>query len=467
MDSFDLIVVGAGPGGYVAAIRAAQLGLRVALVEKEKLLGGTCLRVGCIPTKALLESSELYHAARERMAEHGVAIAPEAVRLDLAALMARKERVVGELAAGLGQLMKKNRVAVHHGLGTLKGEGVVEVAAQAGRSELRGRAVLLATGSAPMAVPGMSFDGRHVVTSTEALAFDRVPEHLIVVGAGAVGLELGSVWRRLGARVTVVEMLPEVAPFADRQIALLLRRALKKQGLDFRLSARVAQAGVASGRVAVVVEDAKGQIEQLDCDRLLVAVGRRPYTDGLGLEAVGLAPGPGGRIGIDQRLATASPGVYAIGDLVAGPMLAHKAEEEGAAVAELVAGKAGRVSYATIPSIVYTSPELGQVGLTEEQAKEQAREYKVGKFFFKANGRARTMGAEDGMVKVLADAQTDRLLGVHILGPHASELVAEAVAAMELGASAADLGRAVHAHPTLSEAVKEAALAVHGRAVHA
>ena len=482
MDSFDRIVVGAGPGGYVAAIRAAQLGAKVGLVDPNPVLGGTCLRVGCIPSKVLLESSELYHTVRHRAAEHGVLVREDAVSFDLGAMMARKERVVKELTDGLTALMRKNRVVVFRGSGCLKADGVVEVTpvpaegaepATTAQGEppdgvvaLRAPAIILATGSEPVALPSMPFDGVHIVSSTEALAFDRLPAHLVVVGGGAIGLELGSVWCRLGARVTVVELLPQIVPFADKQIVQLLSRALKKQGLDLKVSARVEDARVDGDEILVRVLDKTGQMSELRCDKLLVAVGRRPHSADLGLEERGVELEAGGRVKIDERFASSVPGIYAIGDLVRGPMLAHKAEDEGAAVAELLAGKAGHVNYDAVPSVVYTAPELAQVGITEEQAKERGIEVRTGKFFFKGNGRAKSLGEEDGMVKILADAKSDRLLGVHIIGPRASDLIAEAVVAMELGASAEDLARTVHAHPTLSEAVKEAAQAVDNRAIH-
>jgi len=466
VEAFDRIVIGGGPGGYVAAIRMAQLGSKVALVERESVIGGTCLRVGCIPSKVLLESSELYFAARQRFAEHGLRVTQDGITFDLAAMMARKTRLVQELTDGLAQLMKKNQVTVFRGRGRLQGNAVVQVAGDAGPVELTAPAIVLATGSVPVALPGFAFDGQHIVSSTEALAFDHVPEHLVVVGGGAIGLELGSLWCRLGAHVTVVELLPQIVPFADKQAVQLLSRALKKQGLDILVGARVEQAKIEGDELVVSVRDKKGENLELCCDKLLVAVGRRPYTTGLGLEQAGVALEQGGRVQVDDCYATSAAGIYAIGDLIKGPMLAHKAEDEGVALAELLAGKAGHVSYDAIPSVVYTSPELAQVGLSEEQAKERGLAVRIGKFFFKGNGRAKSLGEEDGMVKLIADAHTDRLVGAHIVGPRASELIAEVVVAIELGASAEDLGRTVHAHPTLSEAIKEAALAVEGRAIH-
>ena len=465
MESYDLAVIGAGPGGYVAAIRAAQLGMGVVLVEKRDTLGGTCLNVGCIPSKALLESSERYHAARNSFAEHGISVGD--VTIDVAAMMGRKARIVAELAKGIGMLMKKNKIEVVQGRGVLAGAGMVRVEGDGEAREIRASNILLATGSAPTPLPFLPFDGTRVVSSTEALAFEAVPKHLVVVVAGAVGLELGSVWARLGAEVTVIEMLPTITPFADKMMAKLLERSLKKQGLSFRLSSKVTGAQVEDGaELAVTVEDGKGKADTLRCDKLLVAVGRRPYTEGIGLEEAGVKLEVDGSVAVDDRLRTSVPGVYAVGDLVPGPMLAHKAEEEGVAVAERIAGKAGHVNYDAIPSVVYTWPELAQVGMTEDDAKEKGLPVKTGRFAFKANGRAKCMGEEDGMVKVIAHAETDRVLGVHIVGPSASELIAEAVLAVEFQGSAEDVARSVHAHPTLAEVVKEAALAVDKRQIH-
>lgn len=464
MISFDIIVIGAGPGGYVAAIRAAQLGMKVAIVEKEGALGGTCLRVGCIPSKALLESSELYHTTTHQLADHG--IRAKDVSIDVETMMARKVKIVTELTDGIGLLMKKNKVSVYRGTGRLEGDGVVEVEGLEGPTQLRAPSIVLATGSTSTALPNLPFDGSRIVSSTEALAFERPPEHLVVVGAGAVGLELGSVWLRLGSRVTVVELLPRIVPFADRTMVQILQRSLKQQGMDIRLQTKITDAEVAQSAVTVTLEDRKGKAERLTCDRVLVAVGRRAYTEGLGLERVGLKTDDGGRIAVVGSFKTSVPGLFAIGDLIAGPMLAHKAEEEGIAVAELIGGHEGHVNYDAIPSVVYTSPELAHVGVTEDQAKDSGVPYRSGKFFFKANGRAKSLSQVDGLVKILAHAETDRLLGVHIVGPRASDLIAEAVLAFEFHASAEDLARTIHAHPTLSEVVKEAALAVDKRALH-
>jgi dihydrolipoamide dehydrogenase len=464
MESIDLAVIGAGPGGYVASIRAAQLGLRVVLIEKEATLGGTCLNVGCIPSKALLESSELYYQAKHALPSHGITAG--SIEFDLAKMMARKDQVVEELTKGIGMLMKKNKVKVLRGRGRLAGQGRVEVIEDGGNEAIEAENILLAMGGVPIELPFLPFDGKHIVTSTDALSFDSVPGHLIVVGAGAVGLELGSVWNRLGAQVTVIEMLPTIIPFADRQVAKALEKSLKKQGIDFRLKSKIAGAEIHGDTITVSVQNEKDETESITCGKLLVAIGRRPLTEGVGLEEVGVKLDKAGRIEVDDRLRTSVPGVYAIGDLVHGPMLAHKAEEEGVAVAEQIAGKPGHVNYQAIPSVVYTWPEVAQVGMTEEEAKAQSTPIKSGRSYIKANARAKCMGEEDGLVKVISHADTDRLLGIHILGPHASEMIAEAVTAFEFGGSAEDVGRTVHAHPTLSETVKEAALAVERRQIH-
>lgn len=465
MTSFDLAVIGGGPGGYVASIRAAQLGLRVALVEKRPRLGGTCMNAGCIPSKALLESSGLYYRAGTEGQAHGISAAGLAI--DIGRMMRRKERIVRELTDGLVFLMKKNRISVYKGAGSLAGAGRVLVERESGREEIGARHVLLATGSEAIELAGLPFDGETIVGSTEALAFERLPEHLVVVGAGAIGLELGSVWSRLGARVTIIECLPRIAPFADRQMSQALERALKKQGLVFHVRTRVLEALAKDGMVTVKIENKKGEPAEVTGDRLLVAVGRRPYSKGLGLETVGLAPDEHGRIRVDGKFATGAAGIYAVGDLIGGPMLAHKAAEEGLAIAEILAGRPGRVSYDRIPNVVYTWPELALVGLGEEEAAKREIEVKVGKFFFKANGRAKTLGMTEGLAKIVADFKTGRVLGAQIVGPHASELISEAAAAMEFRATAGEMARMVHAHPTLSEALREAAMAVDKRAIHA
>jgi dihydrolipoamide dehydrogenase len=465
-DSFDLIVIGAGPGGYVAAIRAAQLGMKVACVEKRPALGGTCLNIGCIPSKALLESTELFYLAQHRFERHGIKVGD--VSLDLKQMLARKDQVVKGLTDGVAFLFKKNRITAYQGQGRVTAPGKVTVKGTNGHgTDLEGKAILLATGSEPAALPGLSFDGTNIVSSTEALSFDKLPTHLIVIGGGYIGLELGSVWARLGSKVTVVEFLPHLLPLSDAELAGLLHRSLARQGLTFHLDTKVTQAGTQGGQVIVnALHKSEGQ--QFQGDKVLVAVGRRPYTAGLGLEQVGVTVEERtGRVPVDEHFQTNVPGIYAIGDLIAGPMLAHKASEEGVALAEQLAGYKTHVNYGAIPSVIYTAPELAAVGLTEEQVKETGKPYKVGKFPFQANGRARALDETEGLVKVLTDARTDRILGVHILGPRASELIAEAVLAMEYAGSAEDIARSCHAHPTLSEAVGEAARAAWTKALHA
>jgi len=458
-ERFDLVVIGAGPGGYVAALRAAQLGMRVACVEKDEALGGTCLNVGCIPSKALLDSSELYRQAQIGLAAHG--IKASGVALDLPAMMARKDKVVRGLTQGVAGLFRKNRVEWVAGTARLEqGKRVV-----VGERALEAERVLIATGSEPTPLRGLPFDGERIVSSTEALALARVPERLLVIGAGAVGLELGSVWSRLGARVTVVEFLDAIVPTMDRGMGTQLRRALEKQGLAFRLETSATRAERTERGVRVTLES-KGQTSLEEADVVLVAIGRRPYVEGLGAREAGIPLDAQGRVTVNERFETSVPGVYAIGDAIPGPMLAHKAQEEGIAAVELMAGLAGHVNYDAIPSVVYTWPELASVGLSEEDAARRGLEVRVGAFPFMANGRARCLGETEGGVKVLADARSDRIVGLHILGPRASDLIAEAALAVEFAASAEDVARTVHAHPTLPEAVKEAALAVAKRALH-
>lgn len=463
---FDVIVIGAGPGGYVAAIRAAQLGFRVALIEKEKTLGGTCLNVGCIPSKALLDSSEWFWHAKESLKSHGIEVGE--VQLNLPTMMARKAKVVEELTRGIAGLMKKNGVTVVRGVGRLLGGMRVGVRSADGTEQelTAAKAILLATGSVPIEIPTAPFDGSVTVSSTEALSFEEVPEHLVVVGAGFIGLELGSVWRRLGAKVTVVEMLPQIVPMMDREVGDALFRSLQRLGFRFEMGAKVLGASAVEGGAVVEIEKSDGTRESIACSKVLVSVGRRPYTDGLGLEVAGVELDERRRVKVDDHYRTSAPGIYAIGDLIAGPMLAHKAEEEGVAWAEILAGQGGHVNYDAIPGVVYTWPEAAYVGLTEEQARERyGDEVRVGKFPFAANGRAKAMGERDGFVKVIAGPR-GRLLGVHIFGPRASDLIAEAVVAVEFGGTAEDLARTCHAHPTLPEAVKEAALAAEGRVIH-
>lgn len=459
--SHDLIVIGAGPGGYVAAIRAAQLGLNVACIEKEPALGGTCLRIGCIPSKALLESSELFYEAKEKFAAHGIRL--PAVELDLPTLLARKGQIVQGLAQGVEQLLKKNKITRYAGHGRLAAPGQVRVEGPSGGQELVAKHIIIATGSKVRELPGVALDGNLIGTSTEALSYTEVPKHLVVIGAGAIGLELGSVWRRLGAKVTVLEYLDRILPEMDQEIAGEALKIFAKQGLQFQLKTRVAAARAEGERCTVKCEG----LPTIECDRVLLAVGRVPNTHDLGLESIAIQLDERGRVPVNDRFETSAPGVYAIGDVIRGPMLAHKAEEEGIACVERIATGYGHVNYDAIPNVVYTQPEVASVGRTEEQLKQQGREYRKGSFAFRGNGRARVLGHTEGQVKILADAQTDRILGVHIIGPRAGDLIAEAVAAIEFGASSEDLARTSHAHPTLSEVVKEAALAVAGRAIHA
>jgi dihydrolipoamide dehydrogenase len=462
-DHYDLVVIGAGPGGYVAAIRAAQLDMKVACVDKSRALGGTCLNIGCIPSKALLDSSELFHVAKQRFPHHGIQV--QGLSLDLPRMMARKDSIVKSLTDGVGFLFRKNRITFVHGSGKLAGKGKVVVGSEP-PTELEAPAILLATGSEPAPLPFLPFDGTHVVSSTEALAFSAVPEHLIVIGGGYIGLELGSVWLRLGSKVTVLEFLPRLLPQNDSEIAGMLTRSLTRQGMDLHLETRVTGAIKEPGHVIVKAEKG-GQAAQFKGDKVLVAVGRRACTAGLALSEAGVQIDKTGKVTVNENYETTVPGVYAIGDLIAGPMLAHKASEEGVAVAENLANKAGYVNYAAIPSVIYTAPELAAVGLTEEQVKESGRAYKVGKFPFQANGRAKCLDETEGLVKIITDAKTDRILGMHVLGPRASDMIAEGVLALEFGASAEDVARTCHAHPTLSEAVGEAARAAWAAALHA
>ncbi|MFN0067631.1 MAG: dihydrolipoyl dehydrogenase [Limisphaerales bacterium] len=457
---FDLLILGAGPGGYVAAIRAAQLGLNVACVESEKALGGTCLRVGCIPSKALLESSERYAEAQHGLAAHGVKVT--GVTLDLSAMLRRKDQVVTMLTKGIEGLFKKNRITRIAGRGRLAGPGKVAVTNGGETTELSAKHILIATGSVPVVPAGIAADGDRIGGSTEAINWPEVPQHLVVIGAGYIGLELGSVWRRLGSKVTVLEFLDRILPGMDAELAADARKVFEKQGLEFRLGTKVKATRVEGGGCVVEVEGG----DPLRCDRVLVSVGRRANTADLGLDTVGVKLDERGRIVVDGRFQTSAPGVYALGDVIPGPMLAHKAEEEGVAFAEMLVTGHGHVDYGVIPGIVYTHPEIATVGKTEEELAQAGVKYRKGVFPFLANGRARALGDTEGKVKILADAATDRVLGVHIIGPRAGDLIAEAVAAMAFGASSEDIARVCHAHPTLSEAVKEAALAVDGRAIH-
>ncbi len=459
---YDLVVIGSGPGGYVAAIRAAQLGMKTACVERYPSFGGTCLNVGCIPSKALLDSSEHFANARHGFAAHGIRAE---VSLDLPTMMARKDKVVKGLTQGVAGLFRKNKVDGIRGTGKVLAAGRVEVHHEGAVRALHTERILIATGSRPAALPGIAWDGRRIVHSTDALTLPEVPGRLIVIGAGAIGLELGSVWMRLGAEVRVFEYMDRIVPGMDAKSGAMLKRVLEKQGMHFTLGASARTAEVRGDAVRVTIAIGDEQVEET-CDVLLVAVGRRPFTEGAGLEAVGVELDPRGRVVVNERFETRVPGIFAIGDVIPGPMLAHKAEEEGIAAVEGMAGLPVHVPYEAIPSIVYTWPELAGVGMTEAEATAEGREIRIGIFPFMANGRARAMGEVDGQVKVLADAATDRLLGAHILGPRASDLIAELAVAIEFGASAEDIARSVHAHPTLPEAIREAALAVGKRAIH-
>ena len=465
--SYDLVVIGTGPGGYVCAIRAAQLGLRTAVVEKRATHGGTCLNVGCIPSKALLHASEAFEEANTHFADLGIDVGTP--KLDLKKMMAFKAEGVAGNTKGVEFLLKKNKVDTFHGTGRIAGAGRVEVIAEDGGNQmLETKSVVIATGSDVARLPGVTIDEKVVVSSTGALELDRVPKKLLVIGAGVIGLELGSVWRRLGSEVTVVEYLDRVLPGMDGEVGKQFQRILTKQGIAFKLSTKVTGVEVGKkGGAAVTVEPAAGgTAETLQADVVLVCIGRTPYTEGLGLDTVGVQRDDKGRILTDSHYATNVTGIYAIGDVIAGPMLAHKAEDEGVAIAEMLAGQSGHVNDGVIPNVVYTFPEVASVGKTEEELKKDGVAYNAGKFPFTANGRAKANGTTDGFVKVLADAQTDRVLGVHIVGADAGNLIAEVAVAMEFGASSEDIARTCHAHPTLTEAVKEAALAVNKRAIH-
>lgn len=458
---FDLIVIGAGPGGYVAAIRAAQLGLKTACVDKEKALGGTCLRVGCIPSKAMLESSERYEQTKDHLADHGIDV--KTVKLDLAKMLARKDGVVSKMTGGIDALFKKNKIAKFTGFARLgKDKSVIVIDEKDNTQTLTAERIIIATGSRSATLPNVDLDDPLIDTNVEALAYDKVPKHLVVIGAGYIGIELGSVWRRLGAKVTVVEYLDRIFPGFDFEIAREAQKTFEKQGLVFELKNRVT--GVVNKGNHVLVERESG--EPIKADRVLVAVGRAPYTAGLGLSTLGVRTNDRGFIEVDKDFQTNVPGVYAIGDVIPTPMLAHVAEEEGVACVEKFVTGYGHVNYDVIPAIVYTHPEIATVGKPEGALLEEGVEFNKGQFFFKANGRAHALADVDGKVKILADKKTDRVLGVHIIGPRAGDLIAECAAAMEFGATAEDIARTCHAHPTLSEAVKEAALAVSGRAIH-
>ena len=466
MTSYDLAIIGTGPGGYVCAIRAAQLGMKVAVVEKRPTHGGTCLNVGCIPSKALLHTSELFAEAGHALPKMGIGVGKP--KLDLKTMMDHKAETVEANVKGVEFLFKKNKIDTHRGTAKILSPGKAEVKPDKGKAQLlETKNIVIATGSDTARLPGIDIDEERIVSSTGALELANVPKKLIVVGAGFIGLELGAVWQRLGAHVTVIEFLDRILPGMDLEIAKTFQRSLAKQGFSIRLSSKVAGIDAKGKRLKLSVEPAKGsKVEKLEADVVLVAVGRVPYTEGLGLEEAGVALDERGRVKTDGRFKTSVEGIYAIGDVIAGPMLAHKAEEDGVALAEILAGQAGHVNYDVIPGVVYTQPEIAAVGKTEEALKEAGMAYNVGKFPFSANGRARAMLKTEGLVKILADAATDRVLGAHIIGPMAGELIAECAVLMEFGGSAEDLARTCHAHPTLSEAVKEAALAAGRRAIH-
>jgi dihydrolipoamide dehydrogenase len=464
--AYDLIVIGSGPGGYVCAIRAAQLGLKTAVVEKNPTFGGTCLNIGCIPSKALLHASELFNEAGHSFAKMGIGV--DKPKLDLKQMLAFKQEAIDGNVKGVDFLFKKNKIDGIHGAARITAPGKVEVKGADGKTQtLEAKSIVIATGSDVARLKGIEIDEKRVVSSTGALSLDKVPQKMLVVGAGVIGLELGSVWRRLGAEVTVVEFLDGALPGMDGEVRRQAQRLLEKQGITFKLSSKVTAVDKSGPRLKVTVEPAKGgAAETIETDIVLVSIGRVPYTEGLGLKEAGVKLDERGRVEIDAHFATSVPGIWAIGDVIKGPMLAHKGEDEGVAVAEILAGQAGHVNYDAIPAVVYTTPEIASVGKTEEELKTAGVAYNVGKFPFTANGRAKANQQTDGFVKILADTKTDRVLGVHIIGSDAGNMIAEAVIAMEFGASAEDIARSCHAHPTLPEAVKEAALAVAKRAIH-
>jgi len=464
--SYDLIVIGTGPGGYVCAIRAAQLGLKTAVVEKNPTFGGTCLNIGCIPSKALLHASELFEEAAHAFPKMGIGVGTP--KLDLGAMMKFKDEGVAGNVNGVAFLLKKNKIDTFQGTGKVLGAGKVEVKGADGKTQtLETKSIVIATGSDVTRLKGVDIDEKRIISSTGALTLDKVPGKLLVVGAGVIGLELGSVWRRLGAQVQVVEFLDRILPGMDSEVARQFQRILEKQGMTFKLGAKVASVDTSGKRLKAQVEPAAGgAAETVEADVVLVAIGRVPYTENLGLKEAGVALDTRGRVNVDPHFATSVPGIYAIGDVIAGPMLAHKAEDEGVAVAEILAGQAGHVNYDVIPSVIYTYPEVASVGKTEDELKQAGIAYNAGKFPFTANGRAKVNMQTEGFVKILADAKTDRVLGVHIVGPDAGNMIAEAAVAMEFGGAAEDIARTCHAHPTLTEAIKEAALAVAKRAIH-
>ena len=464
MEKFDLVIIGSGPGGYVAAIRAGQLGLKTAMVEKDKDLGGTCLNVGCIPSKALLTSSDHFIFAKKEAEKHGIVVG--SVDVDLNKMQQRKEKVVKTLTGGVRALMKTNKVTTFEGLGTITAPGKVSVKSSDGKTqEIETKNIIIATGSAPIELPFAKFDGKTIVSSTEALTFTEPPREFLVIGAGAIGLELGSVWARLGSKVTILEFLPRIAVGFDLELSNLLQRSLTGQGITFHLETKVSAIKIDNGRVTATATRGNEELK-FEAAKVLVSVGRKPFSEGLGAEKVGVEFDEKKRIKVDEHFKTNVDGIYAIGDVIAGQMLAHKAEDEGIACVERIAGKDGHINYDAIAGIIYTNPELAGVGLTEDQAKEKGIDYRVGRFPFRANARAIANDDLDGIVKFVADARADRILGAHILQHAASELIAEAVSVIEFGGSSEDLARTCHSHPTLSEAVKEAAMNVEKRALH-
>lgn len=462
---YDLVVIGAGPGGYVAAIRAAQLGMNVACVDMRATLGGTCLNVGCIPSKALLHSSAQYDQVQKHMQDHGIICSD--IKLDLNRLMARKTKVVDDLTKGVSFLFKKNKITSYYAKASFESATKLKLLHPETKEEqfIEADKVLIATGSESIDLPGIKIDETNIISSTGALSLSKIPESLVVLGGGYIGLELGSVWARLGSKVTVIEFMDRICPQMDQEISSNLKRLLSKQGLDFKLNTKVIAANASKDKVVYEIES-EGKTEKLTTDVLLVSVGRRPYTDALGLDKVGIQLDNRGRIPVDKQFKTSNTNIYAIGDVIKGPMLAHKAEDEGIAVAEIMVGQKSHVNYDAIPGVVYTHPEVATVGKTEEELKANQIPYKIGKFPLSANSRARAIGESDGFVKILAHKDTDRVLGIHIIGPEAGTIIAEAVLAMEYGASSEDIARTCHAHPTLNEAFKEAALAIEGRAIH-
>lgn len=463
MEQFDLVIIGSGPGGYVGAIRASQLGLKTAVIEKDKTLGGTCLNVGCIPSKALLQSSELYHEAKHDFGTHGIEI--KDLKLNLDAMMTRKNKIVSDLTGGIEFLFKKNKITNIKGFGKLTSANTVEItAADGAKQTIQAKNIVIATGSVPVELPFLKYDEKKIVSSTGALALDHVPKEFLVVGGGVIGLELGSVWARLGSKVTIIEYADKICSMMDQDAVNVLVRSLKKQGVEFMTSTKVTASRSVGGRVELDYEKLTTQVKaSIQGDVVLVSTGRKPFTENLGLETVGITKDDRGRVQINSHYQTNVPNIYAIGDVTVGPMLAHKAEEEGVAVAELIATGHGHVNYATVPSVIYTHPEVASVGMTEDECKAKGFEVNVGKFPFAANGRAKAKGATEGFVKIIADKTTDRILGAHIVGASASELLGELVIAMEFGGSSEDVARSFHSHPTMSEVIREAALAVDKR----